>query len=81
MDVDNDEYPDNYVGGDEEPELDCSYLIPENTLKEYGVRLITGDKAGSQWLVVGEQYLFHRNDSSLDGQQIYWECAKRKQTR
>ena len=55
MDVNNDEFPDDYVGGDEEPELDCSYLIPENTLKEYGVRLITGDKAGSQWLVVGEQ--------------------------
>ena len=65
-----------------EPEdLDCSYLITEDDLKGYTVRLIKGDKAGSTWLVVDDQFIFHKNDSSVEGDQVYWECARRKQAR
>ena len=65
----------------ETDELECSYLVPQVNLAECSARVIDGDKVGSKWLVVGDMYIFHKNDSSLDGENIYWECSKRKQTR
>ena len=61
----------------EENEAECSYLVPEVELSE----LTNGDKSGSTWLVVNDKYIFHKNDVSLDEEQVYWVCSKRKQTK
>ena len=53
----------------------------EDLVVHYTVRLVKGDKGGSMWLVVNDQYMYHKNDMSIDGHQVYWECARRKQTR
>ena len=61
---------------------DSSYLVSqEDLVVHYTVRLVKGDKGGSMWLVVNDQYMYHKNDMSIDGHQVYWECARRKQTR
>ena len=60
----------------EEPDnLDCSYLITEGDLKGYKARLVIGDKAESTWLVVDDQFIFHKKDSSVEGDQVYWEVS------
>ena len=66
---------------DVEEDLDSSYLIPECNLKDYSARIIKGDKVNSNWLVVENQFIFHKNDSSVDGNQVYWDCSRRKQNR
>ena len=63
----------------EENENNCSYLVPEGDLKTHKIRIIPGDKVGSQWMVVDDIYVYHKNDTSSD--QVYWECSKRKQAR
>ena len=65
----------------QESSKDGSYLVSSNDLEKYRIRLIYGDKDDSTWLVVDNQYIFHRNDISLNGEQVYWECARRKQSR
>ena len=62
-------------------DADSSYLVSQEDLVVHSVRLVKGDKGGSMWLVVDDQYMYHKNDMSIDGQQVYWECAKRKQAR
>ena len=80
--LENDVNYDPETMGDESlDDEDCSYLVPEVSLGEHIVRIVEGDKLGSRWLVVGEHYIFHRNDTSLDGEQVYWECSRRKQAR
>ena len=69
------------MGANGGEDLECSYLIPQDILEQYSVRIVEGDKAGAKLLVVIEQYVFHRNDTSLDGDQVYWECARIKQFR
>ena len=63
----------------EENENNSSYLVPEGDLKTHKIRIIPGDKVGSQWMVVDDIYVYHKNDTS--GDQVYWECSKRKQER
>ena len=55
-------------------EYNTLYLVPQASLPEYGERLIDGDKAGSRWLMVGDTYIYHKNDGALDGGHVYWEC-------
>ena len=62
-------------------ELDASYLVPEISLFEYSARLVDGDKLGSKWLVISDKYIYHKNDISVEGDQTYWVCARRTQTR
>ena len=73
--------PDGEYLDDAEAEYDASYLVPQASLTEYSMRLIDGDKAGSRWLVVGDNYIYHKNDGSLDEGHTYWECSKRRQSR
>ena len=58
-------------------DADSSYLVSQEDLVSHTVRLVKGDKGGSMWLVVNDQFMYHKNDMSIDGQQVYWECAKR----
>ena len=60
-------------------EIDSSYLENPENLHDRKLRLLKGDKAGSTWLVIDEQFIFHKNDCSIDGDQTYLECCRRKQ--
>ena len=62
-------------------ELGLSYLVGSNELKDHSHRILKGDKPGTQWLVIKDQYIYHRNDNSLDGSLVYWECSRRRRVR
>ena len=55
-----------------------SHLAPEEKLMDLSIQIIAGNKLGSEWLVVNNVFICHKNDSSLDGSTVYWECCKRK---
>ena len=59
-------------------EEQCSYLIGEKELDAHTLELIQGDKATSNWLIVDNTYIFHKNTSSVDGSETFWECSLRR---
>ena len=56
-----------------------SFLIPEDELNSINVEIIKGNRANSQWLILDQTYICHKNDQSVEGDLIYWECSKRRQ--
>ena len=56
----------------------CSYLIGEDELEAHTIELIQGDKSTSKWLIVDNTYIFHKNTSSVDGSETFWECSDRR---
>ena len=59
-------------------EEEGDYLVPVSDLKEVSLEIVEGDKAGSKWLVLEKTYIFHKNTSSVDGSEVFWECAARR---
>ena len=59
-------------------EEEADYLVPVSDLKEVSLEIVEGDKAGSKWLVLEKTYIFHKNTSSVDGSEVFWECVARR---
>ena len=63
-----------------DPSIENDYLMDELELEKHRVKILKENKKNSLWLVVDNQYIMHRNDTSPDGSQYYWECSHRRKT-
>ena len=63
---------------EEDDNLECSYLVSESEFTKHDIKIIAGDKKGACWLVVDKTWIFHKNTSSVDCSETFWECAVRR---
>ena len=70
----------NLEDEDGDDEENYSHLVPKNKIEEHQIEITNGDKAGSEWLIVDNQYICHKNDKSVKGEYEYWECRSRRLT-
>ena len=53
-----------------------SYMEGKEVLDNTKMELISGDKAGSEWLVIDDVYIFHKYRSTEN--ETFWECSGRR---
>ena len=52
------------------------HLEDEEKVADHVVELVAGEKAGSEWLVLDNIYIFHKKDKTSN--EIFWECSGRR---
>ena len=69
---------DGLPGGSQDHGQLPEHLVAPEEFQEYDIEIISGDKKGSEWLILDKEFICHRNDRSATGTYHYWECRSRR---
>ena len=66
--------PTNDGSIEQDDQVVPDHLVDPSDYENYKIEIIQGDKKNSEWLVLNQEYICHRNDISATGEYHYWEC-------
>ena len=60
-----------------EPWPEPDYLMPKSKWSEQKLEIIPGEKKGSEWLIINDEFILNKNRTFKNGN-ILWECRSRR---
>ena len=60
-----------------EPWPEPDYLMPKSKWSEQKLEIIPGEKKGSEWLIINDEFILNKNRTFKNGN-IVWECRSRR---
>ena len=53
------------------------YCLSSDRFADQGIEIVPGEKSNSEWLVLNDLYILHKNRSFKNGN-VVWECKHRR---